>query len=134
VEANQIIRMFNREYSKVRLTKEFELEKTSGLSDRGKPIKVPGLDYHDDVREIFLNNNQIWAMTSTVDKDKGTLFDAFDFNGRYIDCFYIKLPDRFRGKIYGKWHMTVDDDFLYTIELDSEGAYSLVKYKIEDAV
>lgn len=134
VEANQIIKMFNREYSRARLTKEFELEKTSGLSDKGKPIKVPGLDYHDDVREIFLNNNQIWIMTSTVDKDKGTQFDAFDFNGKYVDCFYIKLPDKFRSKIYGKWHMAVEDDFLYTIEQDSEGAYSLVKYKIKDAV
>ena len=97
LDLNQVVRKFTREYSRARLTKEFEIEKTSGLADRGEPVKVPGMNYHDDVRGIFINNDQIWTMTSTVEKEKGTLFDVFDIEGKYIDCFYIELPDKFIG-------------------------------------
>ena len=90
------------------------------------------MDYHDDVREIFINNDQIWTMTSTVEKEKGTLFDVFDADGKYIDRFSIKLPERFIGKRYGRWHMTFEGQHLYTVEWDEDGAYSINKYRLED--
>lgn len=132
LDSNQVVRKFTREYSRVKLTKEFEIEKTSGLADRGEPIKVPGMNYHDDVRGIFVNNDQILTMTSTVEKEKGTLFDVFDIEGKYIDSFFIRLPERFIGKIYGRWHMTFEGEHLYTIEWDKDGAYSINKYRLKD--
>ncbi len=73
-------------------------------------------------------------MTSTVEKERGYLFDVFNTDGKYIDCFYLKLPDRFIGKRYGKWHMTVDKEYLFTIEWDKEGVYSINKYRLEDTI
>jgi hypothetical protein len=132
LEVNQIIRMFTREYPRVKVTKEYEIEKTSGLLVDGKPLTVPGLNYQDDVKSIFISHNQIWVMTSTVYKKKGTLFDVYDFDGKYIDNFYLNLPDKFIGKIYGKWQMDIKSNFLYTIEGAEEGTYVIKKYKIEN--
>ena len=132
LEINQVIRMFMREYSRVKVTKEYEIEKTSGLLVDGKPVTVPGLNYQDDVKSVFVSHDQIWAMTSTADKKKGTLFDVYDFDGKYIDNFYLKLPDKFIGKGYGKWQMDIERNFLYTIEGTEEGTYVIKKYKIEN--
>jgi hypothetical protein len=132
LEVNQVVRTFTRKYSRVKVNKEYEIEKTSGLLVDRKPVVVPGLNYQDDLKSIFIVNEQIWVMTSTKDKEKGALFDVYDSDGKYIDNFYLKLPDKFIGKIYGKWQMYIERNFLYTIEKAVEGTYVIKKYKIEN--
>ncbi|MFC2167080.1 M56 family metallopeptidase, partial [Acidobacteriota bacterium] len=132
VEKNKVLRMFTRKFPKIRITEEYELEKTSGLHIDGKPVKVREMKFQDGVRCLFINGGNIWVMTSIKDKNKGTLFDVFTPEGEYIDNFYLKIPENQRRRIYGKWHFEIKDGSLYTIERTPESTYCLKRYRIID--
>ena len=132
VETNKVLRMFTRKFPKIRITEEYELEKTSGLHIDGKPVKVREMKFQDGVRWLFINNGNIWVMTSIKDKRKGTLFDVFSPEGEYLDNFYLKIPENQRRRIYGKWHFEIKDGSLYTIERTPDSTYCIKRYRIED--
>jgi len=131
-EKNKVSRMFTRKFPKIRITEEYEREKTSGLLMDGKPVKVREMKFQDGVRWLFINNGNIWVMTSIKDKRNGTLFDVFTPEGEYIDNFYLKIPENQRRRIYGKWHFEIKDGSLYTIERTPESTYCIIRYRIED--
>jgi len=77
-------------------------------------------------------NKTIWAMTSTMDKEKGILADVFNLRGEYIDNFYLPLQHHVKIEGLSQHPMTISGDALFIVEYDEKDIPSVVKYKIKD--
>ena len=101
------IKQFSRQYKRV--------ENTSPSKNRRK--------YIQDIKSLHVFKKHIWVKTSTEDPEKGYLFDVFDFDGRYIDAFYLGS----KGYI-----SKIDGDFIYLTRKDEDYNFYIVKYKVLD--
>ncbi len=129
-EKNQVIRAFKREYQRVRTPAD--AERAGGAMLDGKPVSPPPQKFLNDIQNLLVFKDRLWTVTSTMDKEKRTLIDVFDSEGKYIDHFYLKFPEKMVRGYQGNTAMDISEDFLYTIEQDDEGTYALRKYKIKD--
>lgn len=129
-EKNQVIRTFKREYQRVKTPPD--AEKTGGAMLDGKPVSPPPQKFLNDIQNLLVFKDMLWVVTSTTDKEKGTLIDVFDSEGKYIDHFYLEFPENMVRGYNGNTAMDISEDFLYTIEQDDEGTYAIRKYKIKD--
>ena len=116
---NQVIKKFNRKYRRI---KYVMTESQKQFYERIK-IKPPERKYKNDVLGLFFYKNHLWIKTSTIDEKKGTLFDVFNKEGKYVDNFYLKLD----GTL-----MTTHGDFIFVLEKDEDENLQIVKYKIID--
>lgn len=106
---------FTRDYPRVPyVIKEYEKD----FYDKYKP---PRKEFENDIAELFVCGDNIWARTSTTDKDKGVLFDVFDPQGRFLDSFY--LPSGLTLRL-------ADGEFLYVTEKDKDESILLKKYRV----
>ena len=117
----KLINQFNRKYKPVAFKKRNPDEK----------IKGPVRKFFTDVQRILIERKNIWVFTSTIDKEKGILIDVFSIDGKFIDNFYLKLPqvlevNDFRGRT-----ITIQNNFIYTVERDEDENPIIVKYKFE---
>jgi len=134
-EVNKVVRSFERKYRRVNWDKN---RIRSGVVFGNKPINPPPQKYENDIREMWVNGDQLWVVTSTFDKSKGFLVDVFDANGKFLDSFFLHQPDEVRlsrmDKLmdYGVKMMTVAGEFLYFSEEDESGNLFIVKYRMEN--
>lgn len=134
-ETNQVVRSFLRKYHRINWDKN---RKRSGVMFGNKPINPPPQKYENDIRDLWVNGDKLWVVTSTFDKDKGFLVDVFDVNGKFLDSFFLLQPDKAHearmDKLmdYGVKIMTVDGEFLYISEEDESGNLFIVKYRMEN--
>ena len=70
-------------------------------------------------------------MTSTRDKAKGGLINAFDGNGIYQDCFYLQLPEAALDSLVSPSLSTLDGDSLYVSVKTPDETAVAKKYHIE---
>ena len=84
--------------------------------------------YFNDIRGVLVFKGNIWVITSTVDEKKGVPIDGFNFDGKYIDKFYLRLGEQ---TDYYSPNWSVGGDFLYTIEHSPDDDPLVVKYKID---
>lgn len=111
----KVIVSFNREYPRVKFIIP---EHSKSFYEKYNP---PKKKFENDVLGMYLNNNNLWMKTSTVDKDKGMLFDVFDPQGRFLDSFYLDIS----GDIE-----LADGDHIFITERDEEENISIKKLKI----
>jgi hypothetical protein len=106
---------FTREYPRVPFV----------ISDNEKDfyekVHPPKKDYANDIAGLFSCDGNLWVKTSTVDKDKGTLFDAFDRHGRFLDSFYLNKDLNL---------VLAQGDFIYVTGKDKEGNISVKKFRV----
>lgn len=115
IDAGQIIRSFSRKYSSIK--HEVTIPE-KGLAARSG---IPPSEYEWDVQDLFADGKAIWVKTSTSDPAKGDLYDVFDYDGRYVDSFYLG-PGRSLMKIRG--------NDLYSLEKDAKDNFFIVKYRL----
>ena len=130
VEEDRVIRTFKRKYKRVKTPRD--VERKGGASFGGKPVLPPRQKYLDDIQNLLVFKDRLWVVTSTKDKEKRTLIDVYNSEGKYIDNFYLKFPENLVQRYHGDTAMDISGDCLYTIEESEEGIYSIRKYKIED--
>jgi hypothetical protein len=82
---------------------------------------LPKKKYENDIVGLYVNQDDVWVMTSTIDKEKGTRFDVIHTSFSYEDSFYLKLD--------GKLEL-VKNDCIFVTERDSEENVSINKYRI----
>jgi len=129
LETRQIVRVFEREYKKVAQRPN----KTGRVEVRPQVYTlVPPVDYLNDIQNLFAQKDRIWAVTSTMDNDKGVLVDVFNQKGEYIDNFYFPLQHTVKLEGLSQHPMTVSGDSLYIVEYDENDIPSIVKYKIRN--
>ena len=129
LEGLQIVRTFTREYRKVK----HRPDKTGRVEVRPNTFTlVPPVDYLNDVQRIFIQDNTIWVMTSTVDEEMGILVDVFNQKGEYTDNFYLPVQQHVEIEGLSQHPMTISGDSLFIVEYDENDIPSIAKYKIKD--
>ncbi len=105
---------FRRAYPRVKHVEE----KWEGNFRR---LGLPDIEFESDILDLHVNRDRLWVKTSTADAKKGSLFDVFDFTGRYTDGFYLG-PGRTLLKARG--------DEIFVTEKNADESIVLVKYRI----
>ena len=120
LETGTIVRSFRREYDRVK----YNYKPPKGYPDELVP------KYHNDLCRLLWRNGRLWAVTSTIDPDKGILIDVFSREGKYLDNFYLPLFKIRTNNPQLYAPMAIHGDFLYILEADEYDLISLVKYEI----
>ena len=129
LETGKIIRSFRRKYKRVKVPKGRQVGGSIGVG--GKTYTAPR-EYLNDISRLFQCEDLLWVITSTVKKDKGVVVDVFDFEGRYVDSFHLKIPGESDPIAIGYRPMTVSNGFLFKTVRNEDETYSIKKFKIED--
>jgi len=120
LEKIEVVRSFRRKYERVKSILPEEIRESNLLPK-----------YISDIYRLAIYKNNLWVITSTVDKDKGILVDVFNREGKYLDNFYLPLRNIKRDDhLYAP--MVVYKDFLYVIEIGEDELISVAKYEIID--
>lgn len=135
LKSNLIEKTISRPYSRLIVTKETRKYAHGGNFDKisiggGRYHEVPVAKYHDDIQTFFKVQDNLWIITSTIDKEKGVLVDVFNNAGEYIRCFYINPPDYIHPLTMGRWISMIKDGYIFAIEQEDDD-WSIAKYKVE---
>jgi len=121
-------RIFKRSYTRPKIPGSKNKEERADPELRG--ISLPKIEYSFDILRLLIFRNALWVVTSTQD-DIGSnwLVDVFDFEGKYIDCFYLQFPlNSQRHQI--QTSVLSKDGFLALCEESPDGLISVAKYRI----
>jgi len=134
ISANKTEANWERAYTPVPIPdnekKKYNYGETLIVDYHGKSKKYESYaekNFHD-IQHLFIVNDKLWVITSTIKKEKGVLIDVFDKNGRYVDHFYLDLK--------GKLDLHKIDEIailganVYIREFDEEGNYLIAKYEM----
>ena len=129
VQSQEIIRSFRRKYDRVKVPEGRQIGGRIGMG--GKMYSAPR-KYLNDISKLLEFKNNLWIMTSSSDKDKGILIDVYNFEGQYIDKFYLKFHEAIDPISLGSRPMTISGDNLYMLVKNEDETYSIKKFLIED--
>jgi hypothetical protein len=129
LEKKEVIRVFSRQYQREKTPPDYEGMR--GPIIDGEVVVPPRPKFLNDIKNIFIHQDTVWIMTSVVDKNKGTLFDVFDFEGRYIDNFFLKIPANISPPAYRFEPVTVAEDYIYFIETTEDETFIIKKYRLQ---
>jgi len=117
----EILRSFKRKYKRIKPPEDY---RWGGMYDReGKRLGPPPPKYLYDISAFYIVNDKLWVRTSTIDKEKGFLFDVFEINGSFVDSFYLKSEI---GRI-----ISTHDNSIFIRETDENELVKVVKYRID---
>ena len=132
LEKQNIAFEFSREYKRVKPPPDYKVMGSTIID--GKPVIPPNPKFLNDIDNIFVHEENIWVLTSTVDKEKGSLIDVFDFEGAYIDNFYLNIPINLSSPRYRFKPGTYSGGFFYFIETMDDDTYVIKKYSLRDQI
>jgi len=119
IESHKILRSFKRKYKRVKPPKDY---RWGGIYSRdGKRLGPPPPKFINDISALYIVNDKLWVQTSTRDEAKGYLIDVFEFDGRFVDSFYLKT----NGRI-----ISSHGDSIFIRESDENELVTVVKYRI----
>jgi hypothetical protein len=110
------INVFSRKYNRIKPKHYTDAD----IMVSGRKYKELKLKYVEDIKDLFALEDKILVVTSTENK-KRTLIDVFDYNGIYLDNFYLKL----KGRIMAAWK-----EYIFVREKNKYGAAEIVKYRV----
>jgi hypothetical protein len=112
LETGKIIKNFRRKYPRIKHYSDSREAQFFKVLNFKRP-------YEADIADLYVFNNRLWVKTSTVDKEKTSLFDVFNFDGTYLDAFILK-----------KNLIAVQNGRLMIWETDADGNPSFVIYAV----
>ncbi len=124
LKKGEIIGKFGRRYSPVRYRVEESAKK------KIKPLVQPP-KFFNDVQKLIIYQDYLWVLTSTVEKGKGVLVDVFTKEGKYIDNFYLPLPQLEKVNDIPRKPICLYKNFLFTVATDKDDQPVLIKYLID---
>lgn len=122
VGSNTVVRTITRKYDRIEPPPPSAEDKKPIMMIDNKQISFPRQKFLNDISNVIVQGEKIWAVTSTKDPKKGTLVDVYDAAGKYIDAFYLNIP----APIY-----RIFGDHLYAAEKNPDETYAIKKYVIE---
>jgi len=128
--ADRVVREFRRTYDRVKSEPLTADQKKGFININGKFYYPPERKYQNDIKNILARDGRILVATSTRDKSKGVLFDAFDENGVYRDCFWLKLPDPALASLWAPGRCAFDGDSLWVVEQAEDETFTIRKYRV----
>lgn len=119
IESHKILRSFRRKYKRVKPPEDY---RWGGIYNRdGKRLGPPPPKYLNDISALYIVNDKLWVRTSTRDEEKGYLIDVFEFDGRFVDSFYLKTDGRII-RTYG--------NSIFIRETDENELHTVVRFTI----
>lgn len=109
----RVVRRFRRAYPEVAFVPPENMKTVYAKGGAPRP------DHERDVLELFLPGETLWVRTSTVDAEKGQLFDLFNAAGDYLDSFFVRVE----GSILG-----IRDDTIFVKQTAADGTIAVVLY------
>ena len=120
LEKIEVVRSFRRKYERVKSILPEEIRASNLLPK-----------YISDIYRLAIYKNNLWAITSTIDKKKGILVDVFNREGKYLDNFYLPLQNiKINEHFYAP--MAVYGNYIFVIEIGEDELISVSKYEIID--
>ncbi len=117
--------VFSRPYSNV---KHFY---SKSYIKRMRNMKIPiiknEIKHFKAVLKLINQGNELWVITSTVEKGKGILIDVFSKDGKYIDKFYLPIPNLTSPHLP---EFNIVDDKLIILEKSKDEEHQVSVYKI----
>jgi hypothetical protein len=120
IESKKVLRTFSRAYNRVKTPKHY---RGAAITYDGKRYGPEQEKFLIDIDNLFVFEELLWVVTSGKDKENRPLIDVFDFEGRYVDAFYLDVT----GTL-----IATHNDMLFIREKDEEELIHLVKYKVID--
>ncbi len=126
VKKNAVEKTITRKYERVKRP----LEKRE---PRPNVQEAPIQEFYYDISKILVTGDNLWVVTSTRNERQSRLIDVFDARGKYIDNFYLEFPSGYTpsGLLLGT--VVLKNGFLYSVDTDAEGYYTIAKYEILDS-
>jgi len=133
--ANKVVREFRRAYARIKGEPLTEAEKKGGIriTESGgynKHYTRPERKFENDVKNLLVRDDEIWAVTSTRDKAKGVLIDVFDGEGVYRDSFWLQVPELVQKAVQSPGQCALAGEFLWAAEGVIGEMFSIKKYRI----
>jgi hypothetical protein len=119
-ESQKLLSIFNRSYKRIKKPKNAG---GAVIIIDGTKHEAPGSEYLNDISGLFIFRDKLWVHTSLKDEKKGDLIDVFDLDGKYVDCFYLRLNGRL---------LSTQGDSLFVREKDPDELIQIVRYKVID--
>ncbi|MHB8094562.1 MAG: hypothetical protein ACYDH0_06430 [Candidatus Aminicenantales bacterium] len=130
--SDKVVREFRRPYERVKAGPRDEGGGVLFNKPGGKASAPPRPKYRNDILNILVRGDRIWAVTSTRDEKKGILIDVFDADGFYQDAFYLKLPEPALNSLELNLMSEIRGDSLWLIETTEDfSEFTIRKYRIE---
>ncbi len=128
------ITKFNLESKRVEdfITRKFNRVKRPKRKKKPGFTYGPDREYYQDIHKLLVFGNYLWVFTSEKNENDHWLVDVYDMDGKFVDYFFLCFPDNLEPKRYQNIQLIAWKDYLYSIDQDSEGYYSIAKYRIED--
>jgi hypothetical protein len=123
IKKNKIEKIFKRKYRRIKIPPKKRRRKTPG--------SPPPLNYYHDILKLLIFGDQLWVTTSTRDKQENRLIDVYNMEGAYINNFYLQFPKGITCYFY-YGRISIKGSYIYTIDEDKDGYFSIAKYKIMD--
>jgi hypothetical protein len=122
LDTGTVERQFRRDYPRVEL---------SSAKKKDSPKGFPTVE--NDVHGLLVHGQDVWVLTSTFDPEKGILTDVFDDQGKFIDSFYLLLPNSRTGDEFSARYfpMVIRGNDLYAIEHDKDWNFFFARYAID---
>lgn len=114
---------FTRKYERVPFLEEESEEE-------GPHSRAPKPEFVKDIQGLYLYNNHLLVMTSTVVKGKGVRVDVWTKEGKHIDYFYLALPKVETVNDLRRKPFTFHEKYLITVEPGEDENPEVVKYLI----
>lgn len=126
IEKNSVEKVFSRNYKRIKYPPELNPKPRAGT------ITSPPREYYYDIAELLIYKEKLWVFTSTKDKNKNRLVDVYNMEGKYIDSFYLVYPEGRQPRNFAYGTVAIKGGFLYSIDEDAEGYFSIAKYSVID--
>lgn len=114
------------------ITRDFERIKRPKRKKKPGFAYSPDKEYYQDIQKLLIYGDYLWAITSEKNEENEWLIDVFDKDGKYVDNFFLSFPADTEPKRYQSIQLIVSRGFLYSVDQDKEGYYSIAKYIIGD--
>ncbi|MGD2085497.1 MAG: 6-bladed beta-propeller [Candidatus Aminicenantes bacterium] len=115
---------FNRKYTGVAYQKKKE-------EDGDRILNPPDPEFFNDIQKLYFHNDRLWVLTSTIEKEKGVLVDIFSREGKYMDNFYLPLPQVETVHQLEEISLTFHKNHFFIVEKDEEENPVVVKYQYQ---
>jgi hypothetical protein len=115
---------FSRKYTRQPYQKE-KLEEGARVLNPSPP------EFFNDIQKLYFHNDQLWVLTSTVEKGKGVLVDLFSREGEYIDNFYLPLSQVETVHHLKHIVLTFHKNYFFLVEKDPDENSVVVKYQYQ---
>jgi len=130
LKSGRVVRAFRRDYKRIKAPAKVDEKKQPRIIINNKTYTAPPHKFQEDIKNLFVQGDQLWVMTSTIDERKGVMFDAFDGEGRFVDNFYLRFPHGLPDPMFSFFQMELSGGCLYLIEKDENEISTLVKYRL----